>query len=302
MRVTHRMNLDTIQRSINLTAERMGDLQTKMATRKRVNVASDDPPAAFTAVSVRSTMAENEQYLRNIDSARTWMSATESCMQRLENTLIEAKSLAVRAANGTWSDEQLVSMSKQADELLKQALQIGNSTLGDDYIFSGFKVKTEPFTYTAGSTDPGPPPVFTPPSVHYVGDDGSIARDIGRGASIAINTQGSGLIPVVFDVLIDLQEKLAAGDNASLPLSELDEGISVIASVHGEIGARMSRLNDTEERYSAVQTHLAAVLSKSEDLDYAQAVTDLTAQETAYKAALAAAARLSQVSLLDYLR
>jgi flagellar hook-associated protein 3 FlgL len=302
MRVTNRMTMDMIQRNISLTAEKMGDLQTKMSTRKRVNVASDDPSAVHTALSIRSTMAENKQYLRNIESAKIWMNATDASLQRLEDTLIEAKSLAVRAANGTWSEEQMASMSKQADELLKQAIQVGNSTLGEDYIFSGFKVKNEPFIYVAESIDPGPPPVSTPASVLYNGDDGGIERDIGRGSTVVVNVPGDRLESVVFDVLIELRDKLVAGENTSLPLTDLDKALSAISSAHGEIGARMSRLGDAEERYGSVQANLAAVLSKNEDLDYAEAVLDLTAQETAYKAAMAAAARLSQISLLDYLR
>ena len=43
-------------------------------------------------------------------------------------------------------------------------------------------------------------------------------------------------------------------------------------------------------------------LSKIEDADIAEAIMDLKAKEVAYQAALASAARVLNVSLVDYLR
>jgi len=44
------------------------------------------------------------------------------------------------------------------------------------------------------------------------------------------------------------------------------------------------------------------IMSDKQDIDIMQVVSDLSKQETAYQAAIAASAKVSQVSLLDYLR
>ncbi len=44
------------------------------------------------------------------------------------------------------------------------------------------------------------------------------------------------------------------------------------------------------------------MLSDTEDLDFAQAASELAAQQTAYQAALVSSAKIVQPSLLDYLR
>lgn len=303
MRVTNRMLMDMVQHSISRASGRMGDLHAQMATGKRVNVPSDDPPAAATALALRAAMAENEQYVKNVQSGKTWLKATEASLSRLVETLIQAKTLATRAANDTFSEEQLRSMGQQAEQLLRQAVEIGNATLGDDFLFAGFKVETTPFTYTPGTFDPGPPPtVVTPPSVSYNGDDGIMARTIGRGISIGVSTPGSSLFPEAFEALIDLTVRLAQGQNDSLPIAELERCIGAVSSAEGEIGAKVNRLDQTMVRYSAIETNLTSILSKTEDLDYAEAITELEGQETIYRAALAAAARINQISLLDYLK
>lgn len=288
MRVTNRMLLEMVQNNISRASERMGAIHSQLSTGKRVNVPSDDPPAAATALALRASMAENEQYLRNIESAQTWLNATEVCLQDLEDTLVQAKTLAVRAANGTWDQEQLQSMARQAEALLQQAIQIGNSTLRGDYLFSGFKIDTEPFTFNGTGVD-------------YQGDEGSMERTIGRGIHMTVNITGSSVFPSVFEALTALTNSLSLGQNTALPLTELDECIDNISSAHGEIGAKIKRLDNTSQRYSAMQVNLASVLSRAVDLDFAEGVSELTAQETIYKAALAAAARINQTSLLDYL-
>ncbi|MGQ9674417.1 MAG: flagellar hook-associated protein FlgL [Chloroflexota bacterium] len=303
MRVTNRMLLSMVQYSISRASGRMGDLHAKLSTGKRVNVPSDDPPAAATALALRAAMAENEQYVKNAESAKTWLSATEAGLKNLEDTLTQAKTLAIRAANDTFSDDQVWSMAQQAEHLLQQAVQIGNATLGDDFLFAGFRVETRPFTYTPGTFDPGPPPsVIVSPSVTYNGDDGIMVRTVGRGVNIGVNTPGSSLFPEAFQALVDLTTQLAQGQNDSLPLDELDRCIGAVSSAHGEVGAKVNRLNEAIQRFSAVGANLASVLSRTEDLDYAEAITELTGQETIYRAALEAAARINQISLLDYLK
>jgi flagellar hook-associated protein 3 FlgL len=44
------------------------------------------------------------------------------------------------------------------------------------------------------------------------------------------------------------------------------------------------------------------MLSNTEDIDLTQAITDLTAQQSAFQASLASASKIIQPSLLDYLR
>jgi flagellar hook-associated protein 3 FlgL len=72
--------------------------------------------------------------------------------------------------------------------------------------------------------------------------------------------------------------------------------------VRADVGARTNRLETVAAQRQDLQVHLEALLAKTEDLDYAEALVEFSAQEAVYKAALQAGARVIQPSLLDYLR
>lgn len=68
------------------------------------------------------------------------------------------------------------------------------------------------------------------------------------------------------------------------------------------VGTRLGWLDLVENRLGDESVVLARTRSRIEDLDFARAVQDLKQIQTAYEAAMAAAARLLQRSLLDFLR
>lgn len=69
-----------------------------------------------------------------------------------------------------------------------------------------------------------------------------------------------------------------------------------------QIGARTNRLEATVSRLEANEVDYKAQLSSVEDVDLAQAITDLKMEESVYRAALAVGARIIQPTLVDFLR
>jgi flagellar hook-associated protein 3 FlgL len=68
------------------------------------------------------------------------------------------------------------------------------------------------------------------------------------------------------------------------------------------VGASMNRLTTASSISQENNIATTQVLSDLQDADYTQVVSDLAKQQTAYQAAIAASAKISQVSLLDYLQ
>jgi flagellin-like hook-associated protein FlgL len=67
------------------------------------------------------------------------------------------------------------------------------------------------------------------------------------------------------------------------------------------VGLDMQTLDEGQLQVQADRIATKANLSKDEDANMAQAITDMTQADTAYRAALQAAS-LQKVSLLDFLR
>jgi len=108
----------------------------------------------------------------------------------------------------------------------------------------------------------------------------------------------------VFNKLIELREKLDAGDqNAINPLiSDIDKYIDNVLSERAVGGAKSKRIEIAQSRLSAYELNLTDLVGKLEDTDYAITFTSYTSQKTIYQASLAVGAKLIQPSLLDFLR
>jgi flagellar hook-associated protein 3 FlgL len=287
------MLLSLVTTNVAQAASRMSETQKQLSTGKRINIESDDPAGTATALSLRTIIDNNKQFLTNIDSATTWLNATSSALQSGADLLIKVRKLAIQASNSTWSDDERADFVKQTDQYMQEALQIANESLGGASLFGGFQVDGEAFTYTASPTE----------SVTYNGDSGKMIRSINTNTEMIVNINGDTVFNNIFSTLINMKTDLAANDidGLKLRMTELDDSSDDVAAALGDVGAKTNHLKSIQSRYTELQTNLKSMLSKTEDLDYAEAVSKLSGEETIYKAALEAAAKITKYSLLDYI-
>src|SRR5689334_6152886 len=106
MRVTQRMMVEQLQRNINYNTENLGTLQDQLSSGKRLRRPSDDPPALSLAMRLKVTGDQDVQYLRNIDSAKGWLSATDSALSQLSSVLTRARDVALRGSSDTNGPEE----------------------------------------------------------------------------------------------------------------------------------------------------------------------------------------------------
>ena len=72
--------------------------------------------------------------------------------------------------------------------------------------------------------------------------------------------------------------------------------------IRDRVGARHGLVLTGQNRVLATKTELQGQLTGIEDVDIAATIVDLQAQDVSYKAALGAAARVLQPTLLDFLK
>jgi len=85
-------------------------------------------------------------------------------------------------------------------------------------------------------------------------------------------------------------------------IADLDTLMENLTSQVSDFGARANRIDIQSQIYSTMTIATKENLSEVQDTDMIKAVMDLKAKETAYQAALSAAAKTMQLSLVDYLR
>ena len=176
---------------------------------------------------------------------------------------------------------------------MEEAVQVGNMTHRGLYVFSGRKVTTRPFERTGPST------------IVYQGDGGAIEHPVEEGERIQVNIPGDHpLFTQTFDALTTLRQRLVNGDSAGARASieELDQAMDAVSQALTTVGARVKRVESTQARLSDLEVELRSLLSETEDADMAEALMDLSVEDRAYRALLAASSRLLGPTLFDYLR
>jgi len=107
-----------------------------------------------------------------------------------------------------------------------------------------------------------------------------------------------------FKVINDFTDALEAGgdDLLSQGLAEISNLTDDMALSLSDIGSRLNTVESQRDILIDSKLRYQELLSSAEDLDYATAVTKLSAQMLSLEAAQASFAKISQLNLFNYLR
>ncbi|GAB4260066.1 flagellar hook-associated protein FlgL [Thermincola ferriacetica] len=292
MRVTQSMLVGNFLSNLNNNYRIMNKIQEQLSTGKKINRPSDDPVGVVSSLRLRAGLTETEKYLNNVDDARAWLDTTDTALGQASDLLQRARELTIYGANDALAQQSRDALAQEIHQIRDQMIQVANTTHDGRYIFGGFKTSNQPFT-AAGA---------------YTGDNGSIAYEIGVNVSMQVNIPGDAAFinaQDVFQLLANIEADLTAGNTASLSnirVGELDTAIDNILSLRSEVGAKTNRLDLTKSRLDEANLNLSELLSKNEDINTAEVITQLKMQENTYRTALAAGARIIQPTLIDFLR
>lgn len=275
----------------------LSEAQRTLSTGKRINSPSDDPIGIAMGLGLRRDQSATEAWSRNVEDSQTWLGTTDTALGQALEVVQRARELAVQGGNGTLSANARALIANEVETLKSQFVEIGNSSLGGRFIFGGTATDTAPFD---AATELATTPINT----------GLINREVSQGSIMSVNVtadrlQGpGGATPDIFAVLDGLATALQTGDSAAIAtaLGNLDAHQDNISALRGEGAAKVNRLELTGSRFDAQRIATGDQLSKIEDADMAQAITDLSMRETVYNAALATGARVIQKSLVDFLQ
>ncbi|MEK7278745.1 MAG: flagellar hook-associated protein FlgL [Chloroflexota bacterium] len=294
MRVTTTMMNDEAVALNAKSLERLARMQSQIASGQRVQQPHDDPAAAGTALTLKSSLAANETYLQNVATAKEWLNAAEASLNGVVGILGRALNDARQGASDTLGAEERATLGQHVDGLIADALTQLNARHRGSYLFAGFKTTTQPFA-------PSGSPVT---SVTYNGDSGTRLIEIEPGQTLAANVTGGAPTAAAFNALITLRDNLNANNTAavSTSIASVQSALDGMLGPLADAGARGQRLGDTRTRLEKVQGGLRELLSRTEDTDMAAAITQLKQQEMVYQASLQTSARISRSNLFDFLR
>lgn len=172
-----------------------------MTDGKAIHRPSDDPVRTVRSLKFNMNLAQNEQYTEHVQDAISWMETTDAAISDLSSLMMQAKELAVKAVAPN-PDMALDAIAAELDGIINQIVEIGNTKIGDRYVFAGQMDKTQPFTRRTVTAADG----ASYDAVVYSGDFNKISMRIQSGVSTptqdSVNLTGRDL----FGPLHSIQE------------------------------------------------------------------------------------------------
>lgn len=289
MRITNAMVYATSLQQLQAQLAAQNTASAQVSTGQRNAQVSDDPAAAGQVLKIDSESRRVAQYQRNITSVRSSLTSEESTLNQIGDILSRAKELATAQGGSNADASSRSAASAEVTQLLQQVVALGNTKIGDQYVFGGNVTSTAPFQ--ANGT--------------YVGDTGTRQSVISDGQSVPVSQNGSQLFVTsgVIQSLTNLNAALTANNPTGIQnsISDLDSAFDQTQTNLASVGAETNALDAAVTRLDAQTTSLTNTRSAIADIPLEEASLKLSQAQTALQAGLLATTKIINTSLVPYL-
>ena len=306
MKISTSQLFDNSVNQMNRQQSKIAEMQAKLASGKQIVKPSDDSEKSAVIQRLQTAIERQSVYERSLDTAENRLASEESALMSSERILQRVRQLAVQGNTDTLSAADKEVLANEVLSLKKELLSLANTQdANGNYVFAGSNVQGKAFdTNTDGE-------------IVYQGDKTQTSVDISDQRRLILNRAGDEVFASVdrlvggdtqnisfFKVIDDFAQALATDDEDALNLgleeiSSITEGMG--ASI-ADLGSRISTVNNQREILEDTNLRYQDLLSNAQDLDYATAVTKLSAELLSLEAAQASFAKISQLSLFNYIR
>lgn len=288
MRVTDFIRQQTALQGVRTNLDTVSRAQRELASGRRVETVSDDPAAARQILQLNSQLREIESYRRTGVAVTTRLSVEDTVLTSVRNLLGIAKDLTVSGATPLPTDPDRQAALATVTQLRDQLLSLGNTRVGQEYLFAGGLTATQPF----------------PPSGVYQGDTTVRQVEIDQGVHMATNHTGDQLFTPAIQALDALASALQTGTQTDVEAAfgALDAAQQGALVAQAETGARLRQIQDTA---TILATRSGVALDRRSalrDADPNESAVRLVTAQSALERAYGAIARVISSSLLDFLR
>jgi flagellar hook-associated protein 3 FlgL len=298
MRIATNTIQDNILRQIQQLGVQSSKLQTQVATGQRILDASDDPAATARVLNQQSELRRVDQFDQNATRALEISQATFAGLRDVKEISDRAGELATLGRSPT-SPDALMAYSAEVNQLIEQLLQVGNTRLGNDYIFAGTAVDAPAFSATRDVNG-------NVTAVTYDGNTDQASIPLSEVASVTPSSAPATnqAIRDLVNQLVALRDALSANDSAGIAASQtaIIDGEDNFVTALAATGAVQTRIEVNRAQQLNRGDNLVELIGSETTVDLPEAIVRLNQSQVAYQAALQSAANIMKISLLDYIR
>jgi flagellar hook-associated protein 3 FlgL len=279
-------------RDLQLAQERAAQAQDRVSSGKRFNRPSDDPAAATDVLRLNAENAESVQFQHNLAAASSRLQAADSVLDGVESMVERIRNLALQSLS---SPETAHLYTTEIRGLRDQILSAANTTHQGVFIFGGTVTNSAPFTKAADST------------VSYNGNSTPLNVQVSRTMALQAQIPGDDIFTGAVDIFSTIDGVVQAMEDGDFDgirtqVQTIQGFFDTLATARGRLGSTINLADRLSAESDSSDLLRAKELDQVQAANMAQAISELTLSQTSLQTTLAVGARLSQLSLLDYLK
>jgi len=297
MRVTFSTSFRETMADVNRAAEELAASERQVSSGRRLNQPSDDPAAASAVISDQAALSQIDAYLGASDAATSRLTVVDTTLSDIIDKITAAKTAALGARGSAQTASQRDAAAAELQGILEALVGDFNAQFNGAYLFSGTSATTPPYTMAGGTVSA------------YQGNSQTMAIDTGPGRTTQASFDGRSIAQGsdgedIFTVLANLVTAVKAGDSNGIGqgLDALGRAFDRATLAQTQVGISLNGIEATRAQLTAARLDVASRISKARDANMAEAISAMSQDETAYRAALAAFSRIGSLSLMDYLK
>lgn len=306
MKISTAFLFDRATNQMSTVQNRLAKSQAQMAQGKQVIAPSDAPDQASSIVRMKGILEKQQSYLDAISSARNRYQTEETALGNVTDALTRLREITIQASSDTVGPVDRQALALEMAGLRDQIMSLANTQDENGlYIFAGSRVKTPAF----GVAESG--------EFAYQGDQSTMQILVGDQRMVQLNRSGADAFTRVvrldvegnpygvgfFQAIEDMVQAVKNSDRTGMDRSigELDNLQIGVSMALAQVGTDMNVLDSQQVVLEETNLRLKSTLSNVEDLDYAEAITQMNKEMLALEAAQSSFAKISQLNLFNYI-
>ncbi|QIZ76780.1 flagellar hook-associated protein FlgL [Ferrimonas lipolytica] len=302
MRVASQQLYTSSVYSMQQTTQAITDTMLQMSYGKSILAPSDDPIGAVKVMGLESDTNQANQYLDNISTLSDYYGRAESTLLSMNDTLLRATEIVTAAGSSTTTAEGRQAYAEELRSIQSSLVDFANSQ--DDngnYLFAGNATTTEPVTIDSNG------------DYVYAGNSDTREVPISESSSLEVNYPGDELFfSGTNDIFNELNDYIEVLEDPTLSPGDPQfdaaqaEMTAVLDETRGSINSAMTSMGSKQNTLTMMETHHkdmvlynSKVIGETEDLDYAEAMTDYTQNLTVLQATQSTYVKIANLSLFN---
>jgi flagellar hook-associated protein 3 FlgL len=306
MKVSTNLYFDRASTQLATVQSSLSKTQEQLSTGKQITKPSDEPDKASLVTRLESELARQKSYQSTLSTVEIKLSTQETALRNVSDVMYRIKELTVQANSDTMGKLDKASIAVEIESLRDQVLSLANTQdTSGNFIFAGSRVTEPSFALNSQGL------------IDYQGDQSRMQVAVGDNRLMNVNRPGSdAFVRVVrddgkggkvgvgfFQALSDLSKAVRTADRSAMQrgIGELDAMQQGVSEATAQVGADLNVVDAQKSVLDEVTLRLKTTLSAVQDLDYTEAITRMNRDQLALEAAQSSFAKISKLSLFNYL-